>query len=82
MQKNIIGSVIKSGLALLYYIAGNYVKHKEMLSRALEKFNENSFALVQCGYLLVNKKIVRKEPKQEFDIGEAKKNFGDERRIN
>jgi len=38
-----------------------------MLSRALEKFNENSFALVQCGYLLVNKKIIRKEPKQEFD---------------
>ena len=48
-----------------------------MLCSALEKFNENSFALVQCGYLLVNKKIVRKEPKQEFDIVEAKKNFGD-----
>ena len=48
-----------------------------MLCIALEKFNENSFALVQCGYLLVNKKIVRKEPKQEFDIVEAKKNFGD-----
>lgn len=46
-----------------------------MLCSALEKFNENSFALVQCGYLLVNKKIVRKEPKQEFDIVEAKKNF-------
>ncbi|HEX5187578.1 MAG TPA: hypothetical protein VFV86_11875 [Nitrososphaeraceae archaeon] len=53
-----------------------------MLCGALEKFNENSFALVQCGYLLVNKKIIRKEPKQEFDIVEAKKNFGDERRIN
>ncbi|WP_458721380.1 hypothetical protein [Candidatus Nitrosocosmicus sp. R] len=47
-----------------------------MLCSALEKFNENSFALVQCGYSLVNKKIVRKEPKQEFDIVEAK-NFGD-----
>ena len=53
-----------------------------MLRSALEKFNENSFAIVQCGYLLVNKKIIRKEPKQEFDIVEAKKNFGDERRIN
>ena len=57
------------------------VEHKEMLCRA-EKFNENSFSLVQCGYLLVNKKIVKKEPKQEFDIVETKKNFGDERRIN
>jgi hypothetical protein len=37
MQKNIIGSVIKSGLALLYYIAGNYVEHKEILCGALEK---------------------------------------------
>ena len=53
-----------------------------MLCSALEKFNVNSFALVQCGYSLVNKKIVRKEPKQEFDIVEVKKNFGDERRIN
>ena len=44
---------------------------------ALEKLNENSFALVQCGYLLVNKKIVRKEPKQELDIVEANKHFGD-----
>ena len=69
-------------MALLYYIAGNYVEHKEMLCSALEKFNVNSYALVQCGYLLVNKKIIRKEPKQEFDIVEAKKNFGDERRIN
>jgi hypothetical protein len=32
-----------------------------MLCSALQKFNENSFALVQCGYLLVNKKIVKKE---------------------
>ena len=48
-----------------------------MLYSALEKFNENSFALVQCGYLLVNKKIIRKEPKQEFEIVEAEKNFGD-----
>ena len=47
-----------------------------MLCRALEILNENSFALVQCGYLLVNRKIIRKEPKQEFDIVEAKKNFG------
>ena len=62
---------------LLFYSAGNYVKHKEMLCRALEILNENSFALVQCGYLLVNKKIVRKEPKQEFDIVEANKHFGD-----
>ena len=52
---------------LLFYSAGNYVKHKEMFCSASEKFNENSFALVQCGYLLVNKKIIRKEPKQEFD---------------
>ena len=62
---------------LLFYSAGNYVKHKEMFCSASEKFNENSFALAQCGYILVNKKIIRKEPKQEFDIVEAKKNFGD-----
>jgi len=48
-----------------------------MLCTALAIFNENSFALVQCGYLLVNKKIVSKEPKQEFDIVEANKHFGD-----
>ncbi len=53
-----------------------------MLCTALEKFNEIPFALVRCGYSLVNKKIVRKEPRQEFDIVEVKKNFGDERRIN
>ena len=61
-----MGSIIESGLSLLYYIAGNYVEHKEMLCNALEKFNENSFALVQCGYLLVNKKTVRKEPNKNL----------------
>jgi len=39
-----IGSIAESGLASLYYIAGNYVEHKGMLCGALEKFNENSFA--------------------------------------
>ena len=57
MQKNIISSITESGLALLYYIAGNYVEHKEMLFGPLEKFNENSFALVQCGYLLVKERL-------------------------
>ena len=77
MEKNIITSITESGLALLYCIAGNYSEHKEMLCTALEIFNKNSFALVRCGYLLVSKKIVRKEPKQKFDIVEAKY-FGDE----
>jgi hypothetical protein len=48
-----------------------------MFCTALEKFNQYSFPLIRCGYLLVNRKIIRKERKQEFDIGEAKKYFGD-----
>ena len=48
-----------------------------MFCTALEKFNQYSFPLIRCGYLLVNRKIIRKEPKQEFDIVEAKKYFGD-----
>ena len=48
-----------------------------MFCTALEKFNQNSFPLIRCGYLLVNRKIIRKERKQEFDIVEAKKYFGD-----
>ena len=77
MQENIISSITESGLALLYYTAGNYSERKEMLCNALEQFNENPFPVVRCGYLLVNKKIIRKEPNQEFEIVEAKKYFED-----
>lgn len=53
--KNYIYSVMGSGLARLYFIAGNLKKHHDEIAIALDKekgYPDNSFALVQHAHLL------------------------------
>jgi tetratricopeptide (TPR) repeat protein len=52
--KNYIYSTMKSGLARLYFIAGNLEKHQDEIAIALDKdkgYPDNSFALVQHAHL-------------------------------
>jgi tetratricopeptide (TPR) repeat protein len=54
-EKNIIRSIIQSGIAKLYFIAGREREHIERLSMALslhKGYPYNSFALVQIAYVL------------------------------
>jgi tetratricopeptide (TPR) repeat protein len=55
-QLQIIESIIDSGMARLYYIAGRETEHIDKLQKALEKseaFPNNSFALLQTAHLIL-----------------------------
>lgn len=53
---SIIKSIADSGLARLYFIAGDIYKHNKKLEDAIDNFPDNSFALVQKGHILLNPK--------------------------
>jgi tetratricopeptide (TPR) repeat protein len=51
--KDVIESLTHSGIARLFFIAGREPDHIAQLTKALEAFPHNSFALVQAAHLLV-----------------------------
>jgi tetratricopeptide (TPR) repeat protein len=59
MERNIIESIMQSGLARLYFVAGRDDEHEKRLDAALddkEGFPENSYAIVQKAHLLLKQR--------------------------
>ncbi|HEU4446794.1 MAG TPA: tetratricopeptide repeat protein [Nitrososphaeraceae archaeon] len=59
IETNIIESVMQSGLARLYFVAGRDDEHEKRLDAALndkEGFPENSYAIVQKAHLLLKQR--------------------------
>jgi tetratricopeptide (TPR) repeat protein len=53
---DIVNSLLSSGLARLYFVAGQRKEYQKELDDACKKFDSNSFALVQKAFSYVDKK--------------------------
>ncbi|MDF2738549.1 MAG: Anaphase-promoting complex, cyclosome, subunit 3, partial [Nitrososphaeraceae archaeon] len=67
---SIIESLMLSGLARLYFIAGKHQEYEKGIYDSLAKFPNNSFALLQQAQLLSNQKY-----NEEEDLSKAEKKF-------
>jgi tetratricopeptide (TPR) repeat protein len=77
-EKNVIRSIIQSGIAKLYFIAGREREHIERLTMALSPdkgYPHNSFALVQTAHILAQRRV---KLSKEFDSGKVSDERGEE----
>jgi tetratricopeptide (TPR) repeat protein len=85
-ESNIIESIIQSGLARIYFVAGRDDEHEKRLDAALkdkEGFPENSYAIVQKAHLLLKQRHREDdEDSNTEDLDKAEKKPKDTNAVN
>jgi hypothetical protein len=72
---NIIKSIIYSSLARLYFLIEDFENQERVLDEVLNNFPQNSFAIVQQGYLFLNKHYINNNNYKENYLKKAKEAF-------
>jgi hypothetical protein len=79
---SIIESILLSGQARLYHIAGRENERRDLIKIAISKYQDNSFALLQCARILTSRKNNYKNRNNDNDrFDEESKSLSEEGKI-